>query len=142
MASASGARRAAAITGINVTPLVDVTLVLLIIFMVTARLITQRQTLPVDLPKAATGAEVQDLLGVVIARDGRIELNGARITTDAELLTRVHATRRATPDVRAVIKADAGVSHGQVMHVLDLLRQASVAKVGFGVIPSTPARED
>jgi biopolymer transport protein ExbD len=141
MAPASNGRRPGAITGINVTPLVDVTLVLLIIFMVTARLITQRQTLPVDLPKAATGAEVQELLGLVIARDGRIELNGARVTTDAELLARVHATRRATPDVRAVIKADAGVSHGQVMHVLDLLRQASVAKVGFGVTPS-PARED
>jgi biopolymer transport protein ExbD len=59
MAATTSRGRSGAITGINVTPLVDITLVLLIVFMVTAKLIVNNKGLPIDLPKAATGGEVR-----------------------------------------------------------------------------------
>src|SRR5438034_1023607 len=70
------------ITGINVTPLVDIVLVLLIIFMVTANFIV-RETVEVDLPRAAHGGEtVQGLVNVVIDKDGQIFFDGAAVTED------------------------------------------------------------
>ena len=68
------------ITGINVTPLVDIVLVLLIIFMVTANFIV-RETVEVDLPRAANGGEtVQGLVNVVIDKDGKLYFDGAEVT--------------------------------------------------------------
>jgi biopolymer transport protein ExbD len=134
-AGKSGRGRGAAITGINVTPLVDITLVLLIIFMVTAKLIVNRSALSVDLPKAATGGEVQEILSVVIGKTGRAELNGKPLTTDEELLAPARNAVKKDREVRAVIKADGSIAHERVMHVLDLLRNAGVAKVAFGVAP-------
>ncbi len=124
-----------AITGINVTPLVDVTLVLLVVFMVTARLITNSKALTVDLPRASTGSEVQAIFSVVIRSDGEISLDGVDAVGDQVVLDRARAERSRNRDLRAVIQADSGVPHGRVMRVLDLLRQAGVSKVGFGVSP-------
>ncbi len=125
------------ITGINVTPLVDVTLVLLIIFMVTAKLVVSQRALPVDLPQAASGQSVQEVLSLILAADGAIELNGERLTRDEDLLGRARAACTVQRELRAVIKADSAVPHGRVMRVLDLLRLAGVFKIGFGVLPST-----
>jgi len=123
------------ITGINVTPLVDITLVLLIIFMVTARLIVSQQALLVDLPGAATGERVQEIFGLVLHANGAIELDGERMASDEAILDRARAARRDLGDLRAVINAEAGVSHGRVMNVLDLLRRAGISRIGFGVVP-------
>jgi biopolymer transport protein ExbD len=65
-----------AITGINVTPLVDIVLVLLIIFMVTAKLIVSK-SVPLDLPKAASGSDIQTVFSIVLAADGRRRHHGA-----------------------------------------------------------------
>src|SRR5437868_2486881 len=70
-----------AITGINVTPLVDITLVLLIIFMVTAKIIVS-QSVPLDLPKAASGTEVQVVFSVVLAADGSTQVDSKPVPTD------------------------------------------------------------
>ena len=68
------------ITGINVTPLVDIVLVLLIIFMVTANFIV-RETVEVDLPRAANGGEtVQGLVNVVLDKEGKLFFDGAEVT--------------------------------------------------------------
>jgi biopolymer transport protein ExbD len=123
------------ITGINVTPLVDITLVLLIVFMVTAKLIVHRQALPLDLPKAASGEAVQEVFGVVIGPDGSIEIDGQRLSDDDAVLGRAQAAVRADRNVRVVLQADGSVPHRRVMHALDLLRQAKVARIAFGVVP-------
>jgi biopolymer transport protein ExbD len=124
-----------AITGINVTPLVDITLVLLIIFMVTTRFIVN-QTVPLDLPKAATGtSDVQVVFSIVLAADGRAMVNGTLIQNDDAILQAAREEQQSHPDLRAVIKADAAVTHGRVIHVLDLLKQAHVTKIAFGVTP-------
>src|SRR4030081_3858715 len=93
------------ITGINVTPLVDIVLVLLIIFMVTANFIV-RETLEVDLPRAAHGGEtLQGLVNVVLDKEGRLFFDGAEVSEE-ELLRRVAEAVRREPQARAVISAD------------------------------------
>ena len=126
------------ITGINVTPLVDITLVLLIIFMVTTKIVLN-QTVPLDLPKAATGtSDVQTVFSIVMAADGRAMVDGTAIPNDDAILQRAKDAAQQHPDMRAVIKADAAVPHGRVIHVLDLLKQAHVNKIAFGVTPAPP----
>jgi biopolymer transport protein ExbD len=134
---AGGASREAddAITGINVTPLVDITLVLLIIFMVTTKIVLN-QTLPLDLPKAATGtSDVQTVFSILLAADGRTVVDSAQIANDEAILPLARTAQAAHPELRAVIKADSAVTHGRVIHVLDLLKQAHVSKIAFGVTP-------
>jgi biopolymer transport protein ExbD len=127
--------RRGAITGINVTPLVDITLVLLIIFMVTAKLIVNKDALTVDLPKASTGSEVQDILSVVLAPGDITQVNGTPIATDEALEAQARALLAKDKDLRAVLKADGTIPHARVMRVLDLLRRAGISKVAFGVVP-------
>jgi biopolymer transport protein ExbD len=123
------------ITGINVTPLVDITLVLLIIFMVTTKIVLN-QTVPLDLPKAATGtSDVQVVFSVILAVDGRTVVDGKMIANDDAILPLARDAQAQHPDLRVVIKADSAVTHGRVIHVLDLLKQAHVSKIAFGVTP-------
>jgi biopolymer transport protein ExbD len=124
-----------AITAINVTPLVDITLVLLIVFMVTAKLIVSHNALSVDLPRAASGSEVQEIISIVLAANGGAQLNGETLPSDEAVLPRARA---AGADVRVVIRADGTVQHQRVMHVLDLLRLAGVSRVAFAVTPAPP----
>lgn len=127
------------IVGINVTPLVDIVLVLLIIFMVTAKLIVSK-SVPLDLPKAASGTEVQTVFSVVLLADGAMQVDGKPLPNDDALLPLARAARDKTgPDLRAVIKADSSVQHGRVIHVLDLLKQSNVGHIAFGVQPTAPA---
>jgi biopolymer transport protein ExbD len=126
-----------AITGINVTPLVDITLVLLIIFMVTAKIIVS-QSVPLDLPKAASGTDVQVVFSVTMAADGSAMVDGKAVANDEAVLPLSQAAHEKNPEMRAVIKADSAVPHGRVIHVLDLLKQGGVSKIAFGVTPVPP----
>src|SRR5579863_10010782 len=94
------------ISGINVTPLVDITLVLLIIFMVTTKIVLN-QTVPLDLPKAATGtSDVQVVFSIVLAADGRAMVDGKTLTSDDAILAVAREAQGQHSDLRAVIKAD------------------------------------
>ena len=124
-----------AITGINVTPLVDIMLVLLIIFMVTAKIIVS-QSVPLDLPKAASGTDVQVVFSVVLAADGSTQIDSKPALNDEVILPAAAESHQKNADLRAVIKADSAVPHGRVIHVLDLLKQAGVSKIAFGVTPA------
>ncbi len=128
------------ITGINVTPLVDIVLVLLIIFMVTAKLIVSK-SVPLDLPKAASGSDIQTVFSVVLAADGVTQVDGRTLKSDDEIFPLAKAAREKNPELRAVIKADNAVQHGRVIHVLDLLKQAQVGKIAFGVSPVAPVQQ-
>jgi biopolymer transport protein ExbD len=125
------------INGINVTPLVDITLVLLIIFMVTAKIIVS-QSVPLDLPKAATGTDVQTVFSIVMASNGSAQVDSKAIPNDDAIFEIARAEHATNAELRAVIKADAAVPHGRVIHVLDLLKQAGVSKIAFGVTPISP----
>ena len=125
------------ITGINVPPLVDITLVLLIIFMVTAKIIVS-QSVPLDLPKAATGTDVQVVFSIILAADGSTQVDSKRVPNDDAILALARDAHAHNADLRAVIKADSAVPHGRVIHVLDLLKQGGVSKIAFGVSPVPP----
>src|SRR3979411_1638287 len=121
-----------AITGINVTPLVDITLVLLIIFMVTATYIV-KQTIEVELPRAAHGGEtVSKTFSLVVTKDGKAYLNGAE-TDDAGLVTAVRRARDNGEEVQAIVGADRNATHGTVTHLLDVLKGAGVTKFAITI---------
>jgi biopolymer transport protein TolR len=120
------------ISGINVTPLVDVVLVLLIIFMVTATYIV-RASIEVELPRAAHGGEsTGTLLSVVLTREGTTYLDGVR-RTDAELVQRTRDAVAKDRDARVIISADKGALHGSVVHVIDLVREAGATRFAIHV---------
>jgi biopolymer transport protein ExbD len=126
------------ISGINVTPLVDVTLVLLIIFMVTAKIIVS-QGMPMDLPKAASGEQVQLVFSVELTEDGKTFVDSKPIATDDLVGQLARESKQKNADLRAVIRADQKVPHGRVIHVLDLLKQANISKIAFAVTPNKAA---
>src|SRR3954469_790136 len=119
-----------AITGINVTPLVDITLVLLIIFMVTAKLIAGHGV-PLDLPKAATAGVTQTMLTLSIDPQGKVLANGQPVADDAALRDQTRQALRQNPELRTVIAASAAASHGSVMHVVDTVREVGAGKIAF-----------
>ena len=127
------------ISGINVTPLVDVTLVLLVVFMVTAKIIVS-QGMPMDLPKAASGEEVQNVFSVELTMDGQTRVDSLAVAGDDAISELAKQAKAKNKEIRAVIRADKKVDHGRVIRVLDLLKQAGVAKIAFAVAPT--AREE
>ncbi len=125
-----GPQRDGIIEGINVTPLVDITLVLLIIFIVTAKMVVQ-PAVPLDLPQAKQGEELQTIFAVTLAKDGTLLVDGEP-AADGTLLDRAKAAIAATPELRAVIQADGDVPHRRVIGVLDRLKEAGIVRVAFG----------
>jgi biopolymer transport protein TolR len=123
-----------AITGINVTPLVDITLVLLIIFMVTASYIVS-PAIKVDLPKAASGTEqTKTTLSLTLAKDGGLYLNGQR-SNDQAVIQFIAAELPKNTELQAIIAADRIVPHGDVVHVIDMVKRAGVHRFAINVDP-------
>ncbi|HEX6766653.1 MAG TPA: biopolymer transporter ExbD [Polyangiaceae bacterium] len=126
------------ISGINVTPLVDVVLVLLVVLMVTATYLASR-TIPVDLPKGATGEPTGVTLAITVDEKGRTYLDGTEASPGV-LRARIKSARASHPDVRAVIAADQNTRHRNVVAIIDLLRQEHVNKFAINVDADELAR--
>lgn len=121
-----------AIADINVVPLVDIILVVLIIFMVTAPMFI-KPTINVNLPKAASGDQTApSKLNIALTADGRINLNGAFVD---ESVIRQKATDEVVKnsDVQAIISADKDVPHGKVVGLLDVVKGAGVKKFAISI---------
>jgi len=127
------------ISQINVTPLVDVMLVLLIIFMVTAPIL--QQGVSVDLPKVAAGplAGQEEQLVVNIAKTGQIFLNDTAMTPE-QLGTKLRAIAAARPDRQLYVRADQAVPYGQVMRVMGTVHDAGLVRVGLVTEPPPERR--
>ena len=124
-------RRRPLMSEINVVPYIDVTLVLLVIFMITAPLLTQG--VQVDLPQAsAKPVDVQDreTLVVTVDREGRYFLDDRRINGD-ELKRKVSAILRVRPKTPVMIRGDRNVNYGQVVKAMALLQSAGAPSVGL-----------
>ncbi|HNU69213.1 MAG TPA: biopolymer transporter ExbD [Myxococcota bacterium] len=120
------------ITEINVTPMVDIMLVLLIIFMVTASYIT-RGAFDVNLPSAANSSDVGDSpIQISISAGGELSFNGQR-SDIAGISQAVAPIIRDNPDVQAVVDGDRGVEYGRVMEVIDALKTAGVRNFAAAV---------
>jgi len=123
-----------AIVGINVTPMVDVVLVLLVIMMVSATYIVS-QSLKVELPKAASSNEaVQSIAAVTIAKGGAIYYNQQPIS-EPDLIQKFKEGIAANEDMSLIVSADAAVAHGQVVHVIDLAKLEGILKFAINVEP-------
>ena len=129
----SRARRRGGIVGINVTPMVDVMLVLLVIMMVAATYIVSR-ALKVELPKSASSDEAaQSPLTVTLTKDNKIFVNQELVAGDAELVARFEKARAAAGEPSLVVSADAEALHGRVVHVIDLAKQQGITKFAINV---------
>jgi len=137
MAAASGDDESGVISGINVTPLVDICLVLLIIMMVTARIIANL-SVPLDLPKAAKGQDLQVFFRIDLSKEGETYVDDKKVDDPKKVLPLAKEALAKNPEIRATIRADAAVPHGRVMQVVDLLKQSGMSRIAFGVSP-TPA---
>jgi biopolymer transport protein ExbD len=124
-----------AITDINITPFVDIILVVLIIFMVTATYIVA-PSIKVNLPDAATGENTeQSSLGVTLTADGKLYLNGDEVT-EAQLRESIQVEKAKNKEVICLIAADRTVLHGDVVHIIDVVRQEGVAKFAINIEPA------
>lgn len=121
------------ITAINVTPLVDIVLVLLIVLMVTSSYLVNK-SINVELPKAATGETTTPNLSISIDVENKLYLDGTVITQD-ELQQRIRAAYAADPEVKAIISADGRVQHMQVVTIIDTLRREKVTKFAINTSP-------
>ena len=121
-----------AIADINVVPLVDIVLVVLIIFMVTAPMFI-KPTINVNLPKAASGDQTApSKLNIALTADGRINLNGAFVD-EASVKQEALDEVAKNAEVQAIISADKDVPHGKVIALLDAVKMAGVKKFAISI---------
>jgi len=122
---------------INITPMVDIILVLLIIFMVTASVIN-KQAIEVELPSAATGGPTETTsLGIHIDKDGAWYLNGEPSGPEG-IRAFIRTEKESGSDLMALIAADKQTSHGEVVTAIDLVKQEGVLKFAINIDPISP----
>ncbi|MGE3768681.1 MAG: ExbD/TolR family protein [Kofleriaceae bacterium] len=122
------------ITDINVTPFVDVVLVILVVFIVTAKLIVARGV-EIDKPKASTGGDVQSTLRISVKENGDLFVNGDKFATDAEAVARIKQIAAATSKPKAIIAGSRNGAYGNVMRAIDLVQQAGVTGIALENVP-------
>ncbi len=132
MASNGRSNEDSAISEINVVPLVDIILVVLIIFMVTAPMI-MKPSINVNLPKAATGDKTTPTqLQITIAASGNVFVNG-KAATDEYVRSESLAAFQKNAEIQAIIAADKDVPHGKVIAVLDLVKSVGIKKFAISI---------
>jgi len=120
------------ISDINVVPLVDIVLVVLIIFMVTAPMI-MKPSISVNLPKTSSGESTsQTQLSISLGSDGRAFLNG-QAADDQTIENKAKEEFGKNPEIQAIISADKDVPHGRVMTIIDIVKLAGVKKFAFSI---------
>jgi len=120
------------LTDINMTPFVDIVLVILIIFLLTATVMLPR-TFSIALPKATQADKMESAPVIVsIDREGKIAINGVRLPQDDDF-DRVFRSHQKDPESQAVIAADQEVRHGRLIQVIDRLKSLQVKRIGIEV---------
>lgn len=122
----------APLSSINITPFVDVVLVLLVIFMITAPVL-MKDVIGINLPKASTGdGKTGTTLGIAVTRQGQILLNGQLVAEEA-LRNEIQRTLQETPQVQAIISADTEARHGDVVRAIDIIKGAGLNRFALQV---------
>jgi biopolymer transport protein ExbD len=120
------------ISSINVTPFVDVVLVLLVIFMVTAPLLMQ-DSIGIHLPKASSSDKrITAKMGVAVTRQGQILLNGI-LATPETISARVKEALAKDPETQALISADGDARHADVVRAIDLIKSAGMNRFAIQI---------
>jgi biopolymer transport protein ExbD len=130
--SSGGGGKRAMIGGINVTPMVDVVLVLLVIMMVSANYIVS-QSLKVELPKAASSDEsTASVAAVTVAKGGGLYFNQEPID-EAALRVKLREAAAANPDINLIVSGDRNATHGDVVHIIDIAKLEGITKFAINV---------
>jgi biopolymer transport protein ExbD len=121
------------ISDINITPLVDIMLVLLITFMLVSTLV-DFSAINVELPKAATGEDAEiESIAVVVTKAGRYFVAGNPVNSFDELRETLKSEKEQNPGIQTIISADKNVSHGHVVKIIDLVRKLDILKFSISV---------
>lgn len=123
-----------AITNINVTPFVDILLVLLVVFMVTAKLIVARGV-EIDKPKAATGGAVQSTLRVTVTKEGDLYINKDKFTDDTAAIAKLKQLTAGVDKPKALINGSRSGAYGNVMRAIDVVQQAGIKGIALENMP-------
>lgn len=138
MAMGGGQQEGEPITAINVTPLVDVSLVLVIIFMVTAPIMQVSSSLPVNLPAAATVEKRETLNSTVtLTSDGKVEVTGDKLDVITNFDGMEAPLKRlidAHPDRLVIVRADKGSIHGDVVRILSTVRRLGASRMAVATV--------
>jgi biopolymer transport protein ExbD len=120
------------ISQINIVPLVDIILVVLIIFMVTAPLVL-KPSIDINLPKASSGDDTPTTpLNITVARDGQIMLNG-KVSSMEDITLYASQLVKAQPETAAILAADKDVTLERLTSIIDIVKKAGVKKVAFSI---------
>ncbi len=120
------------ITEINMTPFVDIVLVILIIFLISATVMLPRM-FAIALPKAVQADKLENTPIIIsIDREGAVAINGVKLAQDADF-DRLFQEQRQNPEAQAVIAADREVRHGRLIEIIDRLRTMKVQRIGIEV---------
>ena len=121
------------IASINIIPIVDIVLVLLVIFMLTSATII-RASLKVELPKAASaGSRVESTLNLVYSKNEQLMIDGVAVTSMRDAAAIVARQAHANPKTQAVIAADKGVAYGRVVELIDLVKANGITTFALDV---------
>ena len=124
------------ISAINVTPLVDIMLVLLIIFMLVSSFV-DFTAIEVDLPHAATGEEMKkETVSIVISKQGDYYLSGEKMDSFSVLAETLERKKAENIDIQVILSADRKVYHEQVVRVIDTLRKMDIFKFAINIEPT------
>ncbi len=120
------------ISNINITPMVDIILVLLVIFMVTASFL-KRESININLPKvAASDPNVARSLQVALTRDGKIMMEDSEVD-EQRLVSGLKREAKLRPNVRVTLSADERLSYGSIAKVMGLVRKSGVSRIALSV---------
>jgi biopolymer transport protein ExbD len=132
MAMAAGSNEDEVIDGINITPMVDVILVLLVIFMVTANFL-KKESININLPKVqAADPNVSQSVQVALTRDGKILLEG-QVITEEKLVATLERDIKFRPNMRLTLSADEKLAYGTIMKLMGVIRKSGVSRVALSV---------
>ncbi len=135
MAGVTSSRPGGIIEGINMTPLVDIMLVLLVIFIVTAKILVS-PAVPLELPQATQTEQVQVVYAVTVPAEGPTLINGQQMSDNKAIEAHARQALANDRNLQAVIQADGNVPHRRVIATLDALRRGGLVKVAFGTQPA------
>ncbi|MEM6295441.1 MAG: biopolymer transporter ExbD [Myxococcota bacterium] len=126
------------ISAINVTPLVDITLVLLIIFMVTTSVIANQEGLAIDKPEASSGSTIEGAsILIQCDPDGKVAVDAKPVASDDEIKAAIAEKLGTDPDLQGIVQCDEASNVGQMVRLIDLLREAGVKK--YAIATKKPA---
>lgn len=131
------------ITSINITPMVDIMLVLLVIFMVTTATIQNIEGMQVDKPDAASGQKVDELptsILLVCHEDGTVFVDGEKKADDAAIVASIKSKSDQNPEVQGIVQCDTAAEVGNMVHLIDLLRENGVKK--YAIATEKPKKDE